>query len=110
SVGRAVTRFGVGDQVFGATELKFGTHAEYVCLPENRLLVTKPDNMTFEEAAAILFGGMSALHFLRKAKSMSDRRSSSTERPAVSVSSLFNWRSTSGRTSRACAARPISNS
>ena len=67
SVGKAVTRSGEGDQVFGSTGFKFGAHAEYVCLHEDALLAIKPVNMTFEEAAAVLFGGVSALHFLRKA-------------------------------------------
>ncbi len=67
SVGKAVTRFSEGDQVFGSTGFKFGTHAQYVCLQEDALLAIKPVNMTFEEAAAVLFGGVSALHFLRKA-------------------------------------------
>jgi NADPH:quinone reductase-like Zn-dependent oxidoreductase len=68
SVGKAVTRFAEGDQVFGSTGFKFGAHAEYVCVPEGGTLATKPVNMTLEEAAAVLFGGVSALHFLRKAK------------------------------------------
>jgi NADPH:quinone reductase-like Zn-dependent oxidoreductase len=68
SVGNAVTRFREGDEIFGSTGFKFGAHAEYVCLPEDGLLAMKPVNMTFEEAAAVMFGGLSALHFLRRAK------------------------------------------
>jgi NADPH:quinone reductase-like Zn-dependent oxidoreductase len=66
-VGKAVTRFGPGDQVFGGTGFKFGAHAEYICLPENADLAIKPVRMTLEEAAAVMFGGVSALHFLREA-------------------------------------------
>jgi NADPH:quinone reductase-like Zn-dependent oxidoreductase len=68
SVGKAVTRFATGDQVFGSPGFKFGAHAEYVCVPEDGMLAKKPVNMTFEEAAAVLFGGVSALYFLRKAQ------------------------------------------
>jgi len=74
SVGRAVTRFGPGDRVFGSTGFKFGAHAGYVCLPEDGLLAIKPANMSFEEAAAVLFGGVSALHFLRKASIQAGHR------------------------------------
>lgn len=73
SVGKAVTRFRKGDQVFGSTGFDFGAHAEYACLPEGRLAL-KPANMTLEEAAAILFGGVSALHFLREAKIQAGQR------------------------------------
>lgn len=74
SVGKAVIRFGEGNQVFGSTGFKFGTHAEYVCLDEDALLAIKPINMTFEEAAAVLFGGVSALHFLRKGNIQAGQR------------------------------------
>jgi NADPH:quinone reductase-like Zn-dependent oxidoreductase len=67
SAGRAVSRLRVGDHVFGSTGFKFGAHAEYLCLAEDALVAIKPVNLSFEEAAAILFGGVSALHFLRKA-------------------------------------------
>jgi NADPH:quinone reductase-like Zn-dependent oxidoreductase len=68
SVGKAVTRFRAGDQVFGGTGFKFGAHAEYACVPEDGTLAIKPVNMTHEEAAAVFFGGVTALHFLRKGK------------------------------------------
>jgi NADPH:quinone reductase-like Zn-dependent oxidoreductase len=67
SVGNGVTRFEVGDEVFGGTGFKFGAHAEYICLPDHADLAIKPVNMTLKEAAAVLFGGVSALYFLRKA-------------------------------------------
>ena len=73
AVGKAVTRFREGDQVFGSTGFDFGAHAEYACLPEARLAL-KPANMTLEEAAAILFGGVSALYFLRAAKIRAGQR------------------------------------
>jgi NADPH:quinone reductase-like Zn-dependent oxidoreductase len=68
SVGKAVTRFGAGDQVFGSTGFKLGAHAEYLCVAQDGALAIKPHNMTHEEAAAVLFGGVSALHFLKKTK------------------------------------------
>jgi len=67
SVGQAVTRFRPGDQVFGGTGLKLGAHAEYACTLESRLEL-KPANMPLEEASAVMFGGLTALCFLRQAK------------------------------------------
>jgi len=57
---------GTQDQVFGATGFKGGTHAEYICLPEDSMVAIKPDNMTFEEAAAVPVGANTALYILKK--------------------------------------------
>ena len=67
AVGKSVTRFVAGDQVFGGAGFAFGAHAEYVCLPENANLAIKPQNMSLEEAAAVWFGGFTALHFRKRA-------------------------------------------
>jgi len=68
SVGKKVTRFKEGDQVYGSTGMSLGTYAEYISLPETAVLAAKPAGMIYKEAAAIPFGAITALYFLRKAK------------------------------------------
>jgi NADPH:quinone reductase-like Zn-dependent oxidoreductase len=67
SVGRDVVKFKTGDQIFGTTKLRLGAYGEYVCVPASYTLVSKPSNLSFEEAAAVPLGGLNALHFLSKA-------------------------------------------
>jgi NADPH:quinone reductase-like Zn-dependent oxidoreductase len=67
SVGKDVTLFKLGDPVFASTEFRFGTYAEYCCIPEDGILAIKPINMSFEEAAPVSNGGLTALIHLRKA-------------------------------------------
>ncbi len=66
AVGKNVTLFKQGDKVFASSELRFGTYAEYICLPENGLIAPLPENVTYEEAAPISNGAMTALLFLKK--------------------------------------------
>lgn len=67
AVGAAATAFRPGDEVFACTGFGFGAYAQYIALPANGTIARKPTNASFEEAAALLFGGTTALYFLQKA-------------------------------------------
>ena len=72
STGKDITRYKTGDKVFGYTGLGMGTYTEYMCLTEKpsalaSIMAKMPANLSYEEAAAVPFGGLEALHSLRQA-------------------------------------------
>jgi len=68
AIGRDVTRFQVGQRVFAFSDMAMGCHAEYLCLPEDGMVGATPPGLTDETAAALCFGGTTALDFLRRAR------------------------------------------
>ncbi len=67
AVGGNVTSYKQGDKVFASTELRFGTYAQYICLPENGVIASLPTNATYQEAASVPNGALTALMLLKKA-------------------------------------------
>jgi len=68
SVGEAVSRFKVGEAVFAFSDARMGCYAEYKCMPQDGAVACKPLGLSYGEAAALSFGGTTALDFLRRAK------------------------------------------
>lgn len=66
SVGEGVSAFKTGEPVFGFDRFGFGAYAEFKCLSERGLLASKPSTVSYEEAAAIPYGGLLALHYLKR--------------------------------------------
>lgn len=67
AVGPQVSRFAIGDEIIAFPGTGLRCHAEYVAVTERKPIVKKPQNLSFDEAAGLCFGGTTALHFLRKA-------------------------------------------
>lgn len=65
ALGKNVSLFQTGDPVFGEVLFSLGTNAEYVCVPEDALIMKKPNNITFEEAATICDGALTSMNFLK---------------------------------------------
>lgn len=68
SKGFKVSKFNCNDRICGMTGYNFGTYAEFVAVKENSMVSKMPDKMPFDEAAALIFGGQTAIYFLDKAK------------------------------------------
>jgi len=67
AVGPGVTRFKLGDRVFGSTEMKFGCHADHVLIRASKAVAHIPSALNFAEAASLVFGGVTASQYLRRA-------------------------------------------
>ncbi|MDF2379710.1 MAG: NAD(P)-dependent alcohol dehydrogenase [Candidatus Gracilibacteria bacterium] len=65
-VGSKVTKFHKGDKIYGSLGMNFGAYAEYACIPEDGHVSLKPEQYSFREAVALIFGATTALHFLAK--------------------------------------------
>lgn len=66
SVGEEVTRFSIGDKVFGETTTSFGANAEYIALSENGVILEMPDCLPFSEAATFCDGHVTSFNFLKR--------------------------------------------
>ncbi len=65
-IGEGVTLFKPGDFVFGLNTYQFGTHAEYICVPEDGSITLMPENLSFNEAAAVCDGMMLANNYIKR--------------------------------------------
>jgi len=66
SVGNGITKFSIGDEVFGETTLGFSTNAEFVAVPEDGVILHKPANLSFAEAATFCDGHLTSINFLKE--------------------------------------------
>lgn len=73
-IGREVTKFKVGDEIYGASPSAGGANAEYFVLGENQVVAPKPSNFSFEEAATIPWGGLAAMHYLKEGNVTTGKR------------------------------------
>ena len=65
-IGKDVTRFKVGDEIFGQTGITMGAYSQYMTLPEKSIISKKPVSTSFEQAACVPLGGLEARHFVKR--------------------------------------------
>ena len=95
AAGPAVSRFGVGEAVFGTIAPRFGAHAEYICLPEHGAVAPKPANVSFAEAAALADATALCASCGTRRACEAGRPSWSTGRPGRSALWRCSWPCTS---------------
>ncbi|MEL6943319.1 MAG: NAD(P)-dependent alcohol dehydrogenase, partial [Bacteroidota bacterium] len=66
TIGRSVSKFKIGDDVFGETAFNFSANAEYICIAEDGVVAIKPEDIPFEEAATICDGAVTSMNFLKE--------------------------------------------
>ncbi len=74
AIGKAVTKFKPGDQVYAYVGMKMGANAEYICLPESGTIGLKPANMSYEQASTLPYGAIMASSLLRKVQIQSGQK------------------------------------
>jgi NADPH:quinone reductase-like Zn-dependent oxidoreductase len=66
AIGKNVTKFKIGDAILGGTGLRFGAHAEYVCLNSTKLITHKPEGLSYDDVVSLPTAGLNGLHYIRK--------------------------------------------
>lgn len=101
--GKDVRRFQRGERVYAFTGLRFGSYAQYTCLPQSGIIAPAPRNLTYEEAAAVPHGGLLALHYLRKGNSRNEQQALVYGAPgAVGISAIQLARHFGARVTAVC--------
>lgn len=66
AVGSEVSQFKIGDRVFGTTGVALGANADYLCIAEDKAVLKIPNSLTYPDAVSLIFGGITALYFLKE--------------------------------------------
>lgn len=106
AVGARVTRFAPGDEVFGLSGMRMGAHAEQVLLSQRGAVARKPENVSFEHAAALCFGGTTMLEYYRRARlARGERVLVNGATGAVGVAAIQLAKHAGARVTAVCSAR-----